>query len=89
MQLTHKQLPAFFKGIRYSYEASDIITQTYFLYQNGKDVLSIHWLGDNEWRFVIDNFPHERKYYTTNFPITTTERFIQEMKHIGIDVELK
>lgn len=89
MELTHKKLPELFKDIRYSKEASDSINETYFLHQKGKDVLSIHWLGDNEWRFLKDNFPHKKEWYGTNFPIKTTERFISEMKHIGIDVELK
>lgn len=86
--LRHDQLPIFFKDISYSKLSSDSITETYILHQNGKDVLSIHWLGDNEWRFVKDCFPHQRKFYSTNCPIKSVERFISEMENIGIKVEL-
>lgn len=88
MELTHKQLPDLFKGIRPSIISGTI--STYYLHQEEKDILAIYWLGDNEWRFIQGfSTPDEKKVFSTNFPITTTERFIQEMKHIGIYVELK
>lgn len=41
-----------------------------------------------EWRFIKDNFPAQRKAYSTDFPIKTIERFIDLFESIGIKLIL-
>jgi len=42
---------------------------------------------DKEWWFIKDNFPHQRKSYRINFPIKTTEFFIELFKLINVKLE--
>lgn len=89
MKFTHEQIPNLFIGARSSDNNRNINCDSYYFSDGSKDIMEVLFLGDNEWRFIIDNFPCQRKSYSTNFPIKTTERFISEMKHIGINIELK
>ena len=89
MELTHDKLPELFKNIRYSELMSESSRKVYILNQSHTDVLEIHWFEDDKsWGFVKDNFPCQRKFYSTNFPIKTKERFISEMKLIGINLKI-
>ena len=46
---------------------------------------------DNQttWDICIDNFPRQKKYYKSNFPIKSIEEFKHEMNRIGLDLRLK
>jgi len=48
-----------------------------------------HEGSPTEWRFFIDNFPGQKKYYQTNLPYPDVETFISDMKRIGIELKLK
>ena len=54
----------------------------------GSDFFEVYVYGEkmNEYRFVIDNFPAQRKFYTTNLPYESIDDFLSDMKRIGIDL---
>ncbi len=90
MEFNHKMLPELFEGIRLGNPHSNSkFDSNYYVSEAKGDVAQITYLGNNEWRFYIDNFPSSKKYYSTNFSITTVERFILEMRHIGLELKLK
>jgi len=90
MEFNHTQIPTLFKNIRIISKVNTYdVEGSYMLNDGAKDIMQITYLGDNEWRFFIDSFPFPKRYYSTNFPIKTTERFISEIKHLGVTIELK
>lgn len=88
MEFTHEKLPEYFEGITKA-ESSHSFDHNYIVSEPRGEIAQISYLGNNEWRIFIDNYPMQKKFYQTNFPITTVQRFISEMKHIGLDLKLK
>ncbi len=85
---SHEMLPELFEGIEQK-KSSASFDFNYTLSEAKGEVAKISYLGKNEWRIFIDNFPSQKKFYSTNFPIVTVERFMAEMKHIGLNLKLK
>lgn len=83
MEFTHEKLLDYFDGIRQT-KSNSTFDFNYVVSEAKGDIAKIMYLGKNEWRVFIDNFPGQKKYYQTNFPITTLERFVSEMKSIGL-----
>lgn len=50
------------------------------------DVGQISYLGKGEWRVYVDNFPGQKKTYSTNFPINSKRDFIREIARVGLDL---
>ncbi len=84
----HEMLPELFEGIEQK-KSSASFDFNYTLSEAKGEVSQISYLGKNEWRIFIDNFPMQKKFFSTNFPIVTVERFMSEMKYIGLDLKLK
>lgn len=62
--------------------------ELFVLYKENKgDIAEIYYMGKGTWHVIIDNFPAQRKNYSTNFPIKTVDEFISEMKRIGLNFE--
>jgi hypothetical protein len=55
----------------------------------GSDVAQIVFLGNTEIHIEIDNFPSQKKYYQTSFPVRSSDEFIHEMSRIGLTFTLK
>ncbi len=85
---SHEMLPELFERIEQK-KSSASFDFNYTLLEAKGEVAQISYLGKNEWRIFIDNYPSTKKYYSTNFPIVTVERFMAEMKHIGLNLKLK
>ena len=39
---------------------------------------------NREWRFMLDNFPFQRKFFASNIPINTIEEFESDLNRMGI-----
>jgi len=85
MEFKYEKLPEIFEGIR---KSTSLIGTKYIVSEARGDVAEINYLGNGEWRIFIDNFPNQKKFYTYNFPIDSTEQFIQDMKRIGLNLKL-
>jgi hypothetical protein len=46
----------------------------------------ISFLGKNEWRVYVDNFPAEKKYFQWNLPIKTLNDFIRDINRTGLEL---
>ncbi|MEX1120890.1 MAG: hypothetical protein WED82_02065 [Balneolales bacterium] len=54
--------------------------------QTGNQVDEIYLFQNNEFRFCIDNYPCQRKFYVTNMPYKTYEDFSADLERIGIEL---
>ncbi len=52
--------------------------------QIGNQVGQIVYMGDHEWRYLLDNFPAEKKFYSSNLPVKTQEQFESDIQRIGL-----
>lgn len=52
--------------------------------QVGNEVGQIVYMGDHEWRYLVDNFPAEKKFYSSNLPVKTKEQFESDIQRIGL-----
>lgn len=90
LPFSHEKLTEYFEWIRAGKSNSNSgFDFNYIVSAEKGDIAQITYLGKNEWRFYIDNFPGQKLWYTTNFPITTLRRFIEETEHIGLNLKLK
>lgn len=44
----------------------------------------IHHRNQNQWDIFVDNFPAQKKYYSTNIPIRTLTEFIGDVSRTGL-----
>jgi hypothetical protein len=56
--------------------------------ENGSDAGMMTYMGKNEWRVFVDNFPCQKKYFSTNLPINTVQQFIDDISRTGLGLEL-
>lgn len=52
----------------------------------GSDTGMISYLGDNEWRVWVDNFPGEKKYYQWNLPVRSLDEFKIDIERTGLEL---
>lgn len=54
----------------------------------GNEIAELCVLGEDEreWRFCVDNYPGQRKFYSTNLPYETFEDFMIDLKRINIEL---
>jgi hypothetical protein len=50
----------------------------------GSDAGTLSYLGKNEWRIYVDNFPGEKKYFSTNLPMNTVRDFLNDISRTGL-----
>lgn len=84
----HTKLDEFVKNIERAEEINPRFNSYRLLGTTGS-IADFTWLKKHELRICIDNFPGQRLYYQTNFPIHTFDEFIREMKRINLNMELK
>jgi hypothetical protein len=65
-------------------------TDNGLIYSNDKcDFYEIYDLDENEYRFIIDNFPFPRRFYNTNIPWLSIEDFENDLKRMKIEIPKK
>ena len=52
--------------------------------EHGSDAGTMSYLGKNEWRIFVDNFPGEKKYFSTNLPMNTVLDFLTDISRTGL-----
>lgn len=52
----------------------------------GNEVGQIVYMGDHEWRYLVDNFPAQKKYYSNNLPVLDKEQFESDIQRIGLEL---
>jgi len=79
------KLDKYFRCVERKEEANNKI-QSFALndHKTGSLIAKLTWLPRNELRIYIDNFPSQKLYYSTNFPIRTVEEFQHEMARIRL-----
>jgi hypothetical protein len=91
LKFESNELVTLFENIRAG--ISQTLGISYVVFSENGDTAQIicieHEGSSNEWRFFIDNFPGQKKYYQTNFPYPDVGTFISDMKRIGIELKLK
>lgn len=85
MEFKHEHLPKLFEGIR---KGTSMMGTKYVVSGLNGDVAEINYLGNNEWRIFIYNFPMQKKFFTYNFPIDSAGQFMEDMKRIGLNLKL-
>lgn len=50
----------------------------------GNQVGQILYMGNHEWRYYVDNFPANKKYFTSNLPVLTKEQFDADIQRTGL-----
>jgi hypothetical protein len=83
MDFTHEQLPDLYEGVRKGNATMGFC----YIFSNIKgDFMELFIInGQTQWNFVIDNFPRQRKYYSTNLPYRNIEDFEHDLDRIGIE----
>lgn len=52
--------------------------------QYGNSAGTISYLGEQEWRIFVDNFPAPKRYFSTNLPIKSIEQFESDIARTGL-----
>lgn len=50
----------------------------------GNEMGQIVYMGDHEWRYLVDNFPAQKKYYSNNLPVLNKDHFESDIQRIGL-----
>lgn len=88
MDFTHEQLLNIYEGVR---KGSAIQGECY-VFSNAKgDFMEVYVIDarSREWRFVIDNYPRQRKFFMTNLPYRSIEDFEHDLKRMGIEIPIR
>lgn len=87
MDFNHEQLPNIYEGVRIRNATMGVC----YVFSNAKgDFMEVFIInGINEWRFVIDNYPRQRKFFSTNLPYRNIEDFEYDLTRIGIEPLIK
>ena len=54
--------------------------------KNGISYLELFELGENQIRFVHDNFPMSRRFFNTNIPYTSLEDFESDLRRMNLPI---
>lgn len=79
---TPKDLPAYFKNVQQVENTSSLLFRV--MDAHGNDTGMITYLGSNEWRVYVDNFPGEKKYFQWNLPIKSLDDFGRDISRTGL-----
>jgi hypothetical protein len=55
----------------------------------GSDAGMITCMSGNEIRIYVDNFPAQKKYYSSNYPIETVDQFEIDIARTGLNLMRK
>lgn len=50
----------------------------------GNQTGNIIYMGSHEWRYLLDNFPADKRFYSNNLPVTTREQFEADVLRTGL-----
>ena len=50
----------------------------------GNYVGQMLYVGNHEWRYYVDNFPANKKYFANNLPVLTKEQFEADIQRTGL-----
>lgn len=83
MEFKHENLPNIYEGVRIGSATIGVC----YVFSNAKgDFMEVFVIdGRADWRFVIDNYPHQRKFYSTNLPYRNIEDFEHDLERMGIE----
>lgn len=85
MEFTHDMLPNLYEGVR----IGNATQGDCYVFSNKKgdfmEVYVIQTDRDLQWRFVIDNYPRQRKFYSTNLPYRSIDDFEYDLERMGIE----
>ena len=84
-----KEISFYFKNVRKieNTNVSEEKTSVFRVFDDcGNDTGMISYLGKNEWRVFVDNFPGEKKYFQWNLPIKSLEEFIRDIGRTGLNI---
>lgn len=89
MAFTHKDLTTSFEGVRKGKTVG--MYQACYVFSSVKgDYLEVYAGGGkefrNEIRILVDNFPAQRRSYSTNIPFRTIDDFEEILKRIKVEV---
>lgn len=91
MNFTHKDILKTFTNVQKIEKHNDI--KYVFSNENGSDYLELYVLtfdrNENEIRIIVDNYPHQRRFYSTNIPFRNLEDFENMFKRIKVDLPPK
>jgi hypothetical protein len=86
-KFTHEKLPELFSNITLQ-KVEDFETRYIINAERGffGDIVIMKGQSGvkNEWRFFLDNYPGQKKYYATNLPFRTVGDFISDMQRLGV-----
>lgn len=86
MSFKHHQILKYFENVRVSNSTKECYI---FSDEIGNDFFEVYILSDHDYRFVIDNYPAQRKFYSTNLPYRDINDFESDMARIGIKLKRK
>ena len=55
--------------------------------EKGDRVDSINFLTPSEMRIHVDNFPHQKKFYSSNLPIQSIDEFQKDIERTGLKLK--
>lgn len=87
MEFSHDKLPELYEGVR----IGNAITGVCYIFSNAKgDFMEVFVIDSRtEWRFVIDNYPRQRKIFSTNLPYRSIEDFERDLIRMGIEIPIR
>lgn len=84
MEFTHEKLPDIYEGVR----KGNAMTGVGYVFSNSKgDFMELFVIDSRtEFRFVIDNYPRQRKIFMTNLPYRSIEDFEHDLVRMGVEI---
>lgn len=85
MEFSHDKLPDIYEGVR---KGNAIMTGVGYIFSNSKgDFMELFVIDSRtEFRFVIDNYPRQRKLFMTNLPYRSIEDFEHDLVRMGVEI---
>lgn len=81
----HRELTTIFKGVREAIDSKEKYPHYIFSNEIGSDYMDLYVVdGHRELRFTIDNFPCQRKFYSTNIPLLNIDDFIRLLQQMNV-----
>lgn len=79
-------LPDIFPQIERRYHAN--VPHCYVVKSDeGSTVAVILWTRSKVMNIEIDNFPHDKRYFSSDIPIRSLDEFVSDMARIGLKLE--
>lgn len=90
MEFNHEQLPDLFEGVRIG-NAMQGVCYVFSSPKYNGDFMEVYVINarTQQWRFVIDNYPRQRKFFATDLPYRTVEDFEHDLVRMGIEPLIK